>query len=256
MSIPCKMRPAGLESLPLGYVKMDFLESTGTQYIDTGFLSKDFLEVTIKTTIASPSDMWEYIGAYHSGGFSMQFGTAPTLSLSFTFFSTIAIRYTPIELNRFYQVLVSKEGVSVDGQNVGVPVVSPENSILNTVDRFLLFARFNFGSQNVDYAHVRLKMFEALPLLNMVPALDLTGTPCMFDTVSRKPFYNVGTGQFIAGVENQIQLDNMLHKLPDRMGQDVETLQIRLAEELQTPENENKLNAMLSKNWEITQAAV
>ena len=31
---------------------------------------------------------------------------------------------------------------------------------------------------------------------NFIPVLDLTGTPCMFDTVTRTPFYNAGTGDF------------------------------------------------------------
>ena len=88
-----------------------------------------------------------------------------------------------------------------------------------------------------------------------IPALDSTGTPCMYDTVTRTPIYNSGRGAFIAGVEKQSQLTNLLRKLPDRTGQDVGTLTVRLADELQTPENESKLEAMAAKNWEISQAA-
>jgi len=77
----------------------------------------------------------------------------------------------------------------------------------------------------------------------------------MFDLVTKKPFYNSGTGAFIAGIETQAQLDTLVLNLPYRTGQDVGTLQVRLAEALQTPENEAKLDAMLAKNWEITQAA-
>lgn len=33
--------------------------------------------------------------------------------------------------------------------------------------------------------------------VNFIPAIDPTGAPCMFDLVSRKPFYNAGTGDFI-----------------------------------------------------------
>ena len=32
---------------------------------------------------------------------------------------------------------------------------------------------------------------------DFIPSLDRTGTPCMFDLVTRKRFYNSGTGQFI-----------------------------------------------------------
>lgn len=34
-------------------------------------------------------------------------------------------------------------------------------------------------------------------IYNLIPSVDKTGTPCMFDLVSRKNFYNAGTGQFI-----------------------------------------------------------
>lgn len=34
---------------------------------------------------------------------------------------------------------------------------------------------------------------------NFIPALDPTGRPCMFDLVTRRPFYNQGTGEFIYG---------------------------------------------------------
>ena len=33
--------------------------------------------------------------------------------------------------------------------------------------------------------------------INLIPALDRNGTPCMYDTVSKKTFYNAGTGEFL-----------------------------------------------------------
>lgn len=32
---------------------------------------------------------------------------------------------------------------------------------------------------------------------NFIPALDQNDRPCMFDTISRKTFYNQGTGEFL-----------------------------------------------------------
>ena len=34
---------------------------------------------------------------------------------------------------------------------------------------------------------------------NFVPALDTTNKPCLYDTVSKQPFYNHGTGEFLYG---------------------------------------------------------
>ena len=33
--------------------------------------------------------------------------------------------------------------------------------------------------------------------INLIPALDRNDTPCMYDTVSKKTFYNAGTGKFL-----------------------------------------------------------
>ena len=65
----------------------------------------------------------------------------------------------------------------------------------------LLFAMQTPSSIDGRYFHGRIHSFsihenENLKI-NFIPCLDKTGTPCMFDLVTRKNFYNVGTGQFI-----------------------------------------------------------
>ena len=89
----------------------------------------------------------------------------------------------------------------------------------------------------------------------MVPVLNEQGLPGMWDLLRRIPLSKAGEDNFIVGIDTQEQLNNMLRKLPDRTGQEIGTLQVRLAAALRTPENEAKLDAMLEKNWEITQAA-
>jgi hypothetical protein len=34
---------------------------------------------------------------------------------------------------------------------------------------------------------------------DLIPCLDFNGRPCMFDKISRKTFYNQGTGEFLYG---------------------------------------------------------
>lgn len=38
---------------------------------------------------------------------------------------------------------------------------------------------------------------DSMLINHFIPALDSTGTPCMFDLVSRQPFYNSGIGDFL-----------------------------------------------------------
>lgn len=39
--------------------------------------------------------------------------------------------------------------------------------------------------------------FSILGKMHLIPALDKSGTPCMYDVIGGKPYYNAGTGQFL-----------------------------------------------------------
>lgn len=90
----------------------------------------------------------------------------------------------------------------------------------------------------------------------LVPALDNTGTPCMYDKVSKQPYYNAGSGYYIAGIDTTAQITTLLRNLPDLTGQEAKTLQIRLADSIRTEEMEAYITAQgNSKNWLISHAA-
>ena len=46
------------------------------------------------------------------------------------------------------------------------------------------------------YFSGRIYRFFVEGQINLIPALDKNGTPCMYDTVSKQPFYNKGSGKF------------------------------------------------------------
>ena len=47
------------------------------------------------------------------------------------------------------------------------------------------------------YFSGRIYGFYLEDQINLIPALDRNDTPCMYDTVSKKPFYNAGSGEFL-----------------------------------------------------------
>ena len=58
-----------------------------------------------------------------------------------------------------------------------------------------------------------IKLSSGSKVVNdLIPALDTTGTPCMYDNVNKKPLYNSGTGQFIVGMT--LDQARKLSKLP------------------------------------------
>lgn len=46
------------------------------------------------------------------------------------------------------------------------------------------------------YFSGKIYRFSVEGQINLIPALDPNGTPCMYDKISHSPFYNAGTGEF------------------------------------------------------------
>lgn len=265
MNIPNHIDPLGNRGIvPVGYARLEYLETTGTQWIDTGIVRYD--EYRARFEYAAPPAFisgtlfgWSYkhngeifrrlfyfYNARYFGRFSHfsshNYILPPTLNE--TGYDGTA-RNVLESTNAANRIILNGKMVNLSDLGSASNATNPLNtpiSLLNESPGVKVFSFTIFNDS--DLADV-----------DLIPILDNTGEPCMFDFVTRKPFYNSGTGTFIAGVENQVQLNNLLRKLPDRTGQDVGTLQVRLADELQTPENEAKLDAMMAKNWEISQAA-
>ena len=256
------------DRLPAGYTRVAYLESTGTEYIDTGYYVKrgDVIRFTVqyKKYINAGNGFEPYvIGNYsfafqyvlycvnHSNDYE-QGGWCVVKDLS--------ARYIhPEGVKNYDKIAVewSENGLKENGRSVLLtafskisPDVEMSMSLFKRHARDGSFAAvgaaakiFSFSVENTEKETVRY-----------VPVLTAEG-PAFYDVVNRQTLYNLGTGAFIAGIEKQSQLDAILRKLPDRTGQDVGTLTVRLSDDLQTEANRAALDAMVAKNWEITEAA-
>ena len=81
-------------------------------------------------------------------------------------------------------------------------------------------------------------------------AVDQNGVPCMFEKVTRKPFYNSGTGQFIVGMT--MKQARKLSKLPAGGG----TLKVSLPSNYLEDEGvTNAIAAANAKGWNIEVAS-
>ena len=89
---------------------------------------------------------------------------------------------------------------------------------------------------------------EGKVVADFIPALAPTGVPCMFDTVTRKPFYNKGTGAFIVGLD--MKQARKLGKLPSSGG----TLTVSLPwEALDDARVQDALATAAEKGWTIVE---
>lgn len=82
------------------------------------------------------------------------------------------------------------------------------NGVEQTIAKRDVYANGNFGvAYNVylfgtnrgtttRYFGGKIYSFSVEGQINLIPALDQNGTPCMYDKISHSPFYNAGTGEF------------------------------------------------------------
>ena len=94
-----------------------------------------------------------------------------------------------------YSLQMSRSGCLVDGNSVAM-LLGQDDIGFNTNIRL-------FSGINKYYSFVRMYNFKIYDndtlVRDFIPVLDDNGIPCMYDKVEDKFYYNMGTGQFIAG---------------------------------------------------------
>ena len=191
------------------YTRIEYLESTGTQWIDTGY--KYTNTITAKMSINRKNSL---IGRWL---FGYRFTNTPAVDGNMRAFfiyedGRIGLRFgagasnssVGVELNKQVELelITTERKIYLNG----TPIVQAP-SAYNTTD----FGTIYFLWANVDgYYSADVSPFIGMVyylqiydndvlVRDMIPVLDKNGTPCMYDKVEHKFYYNAGTGQFIAG---------------------------------------------------------
>ena len=193
--------------LPSGYTAVDYLQSSGTQWIEMGvapnqntkavlkIIINDFNEINGSSLIGSRTDtnsndqFFTYLDGVGRGRFLLRVdGQAQ------------AISWTELTTDKIYTVTLSGTEMKAERED-GTAVFSKTFSVSDfesTVTMELFKSKsFDYGFQGRIYSCKHYSGDELIQ--DFVPCLDTGGVPCMFDLVSQKPFYNVGTGSFTWG---------------------------------------------------------
>lgn len=211
--IPTSLNPMGTiggNGLPIGWTELEYLESTGTQYIDTGVLPwSDMLfyidaeapgadanlnyALNGSTWNNNPGIPGEYRvypwHVYNNGATVMVWGQN-----NVKYIDESKLKYTG-------RLSITVDGAKavINGDIIPFRVTSPASQC---GDSIYIFNRHNPLSPPASAGYAQ-RIFEVKldnhrgGKVHMMPALDPTGRPCMFDLVTRRPFYNQGTGEFL-----------------------------------------------------------
>ena len=195
----------GDEKIPEEYQRVDYIASTGTQYIDTGVIGKSGLSSKIKFMLINTYDDDTVLGSragsnrlyllHLYNGFTLGYGNYYSAGTS-----------GPVNQNIIYDVQTDLSTGTQTLEANGIRVLTTTNTTtLNTNLKLYLFALNLDGVANY-FSSARiyeLKIYDDNKLIrNMIPCYRKSdGVIGMYDTESKTFFTNKGTGTFLIGNE-------------------------------------------------------
>lgn len=210
---PVDVQLCGDRILPLGYTAVEYIEGTGTQWIDTDIGSDEntgmYLEAALTEVLQYPPENGgkNFLGVISSNfligyqnnndsqdfRFSRKKGIGVTLEYDFD---------TPLDTNKhtFQNNYLNNHKFVVDEESVDAPDAEFKNT------RGMAIFRTTFGNTGYYNAPIKAKIYrlkisqDTDIIADVYPAKrDSDGVVGMYDIISNTFFTNSGTGSFIAG---------------------------------------------------------
>ena len=190
--------------LPTGYQRCKFLKKSGTAYIDTGIIPDKRMDYDIVFYVESTYQGSLYVfgsDSSYQNGFNLGCDFRNEEGIRFCKFYTLNYYITYIKLNSGvqYSVQMCENQFVVNSE-----VISAISGSYVCAYSLILFGTNRKGKAMVNNTYCRnLRIYsftiskDGNKIMNLIPALDRNGTPCMYDTVSKQTFYNAGTGEFL-----------------------------------------------------------
>ena len=175
------------------YYELDFLQTSGTQYIDTGIIPTNH-KVEIKFKYLQATNNTSLFGTtsttYHLTWYSNRWYYACGNSESNMSTTSCTTLQTVIFNN-------DNNKITMNGTEYG----STKGTSSATIN-LLLFARTDNLSNKVNAEFYYMKIYDKSTnqlVRDFIPVEDINGVICLYDKVTKQFFYNIGSGTFVAG---------------------------------------------------------
>ena len=205
-------------TLPSGYTELEYIESTGTQYIeDNNLTTPEFGTVELKIGAFAGTSGW---GSFRVGGWGDLNSAAVDIALGGTTADSFLFNYggdnhwfgSPVNLT---DTNVVKFKFAPDIQKVWVNnelSITADNPVITSHDYPFRLFKLNHSRYDCNSKIYYCKVYDGSDNLSReyIPAKrNSDGAIGMYDTVTNTFFENAGTGTFIAGpvVETYTELE-------------------------------------------------
>ena len=184
--------------LPEGYTAVEYIQSSGTQYIDTGRKLTQDSDITIDFSIVG--EINRNAGIFGSRESASKnnltlFQNMDPIVFTGDFSEYKNHRFTTASSLERTKIRMNKAGVWVNdilkkSWSDVADFETPTNGLI-----------FDVGNNNWsgNKAVMRLYSYTDGDSQRLVPCLDTNGVPCLYDLIGKTTLYNQGTGSFTWG---------------------------------------------------------
>ena len=195
--------------LPEGYTAVNYLQSSGAQWINTEYIlqSSDTVELkaeyvrrgSLKYTTAflCGSDRWfnvDFSISEDTEGYGIRDVFGPLITRSGVI-PEVGTEFVVVSSISLLRVVVGETITEISKKAQTYTPVNFPVYLFTTNRNNNAFDRAFIGK--IYYAKITNSQGEMT--LNCIPCLDADGVPCLYDLISKKALYNIGTGSFTWG---------------------------------------------------------
>ena len=178
--------------LPSGYTELAYIQSSGTQYIDTGVKPDQTytLKIKFQTTQTSSGGVAVSDQNWQSNGFGLWCNAAV--------FGDQAMQNAPLNGTDPIEAVLNQSGLIVNGEQIWTPTTATFTAPANLT--LMALNRNGSASEKLSGKLYCAQLYSGGTLIrDFQPCIDASGNVGLYDLVGKQFYGNAGTGTFIAG---------------------------------------------------------
>lgn len=188
--------------LPEGYTEVEYIKSSGTQYIDTGFVPNQDTRVVCDAVFSPEGTSSQYFFGVRVSSTSRQFGLRGTAS-------GYQIKYGNVDGGTTSGVETGRILIDFNKNKLSVGSLSLSNdyATFTCPGNMYLFAANNNGAvyANSTATVYSMQIYDNGVLVrDFVPCKNASGVAGLYDTVNGKFYGNAGSGSFAVGADVRV----------------------------------------------------
>lgn len=202
--VNANIRAKRLLDMMIPYTRIEYIESTGTQYIDTGYIqTSENMKIECEFNITTRVNGSSLFGAQAGTDSNLQFPMVVyTDTSTYDVYVGTSHKVMSMTMNpgTDYKLICEANNGTITTDLNGTQTNATYSGGLDKSLHMTIFGNNINGTLSPNLSAMKLKSFRIYDNGNLVrdfiPVLDRGGVACLYDMVTEKFFYNSGTGTF------------------------------------------------------------